>query len=105
MRTLRTRAALWRRDQTEAEAKLWAKLRAHRAKDVHFRRQFVNEKYIVDFCAVRKKLIIEVDGSQHVDQEEYDAERTVFLVSKDFCMLRVGTIKCSKISMGSCLLF
>jgi very-short-patch-repair endonuclease len=42
----------------------------------------------VDFCAPRKKLIIELDGSQHLEQEEYDAERTAFLESKGFRVLR-----------------
>ena len=82
------RAAELRRNQTEAESKLWAHLRAHRANGVHFRRQYAIGKYIVDFCAVRKKLIIELDGSQYLDQEEYDAERTAFLQSKGFRVLR-----------------
>ena len=82
------RAGELRRNQTEAEAKLWAYLRAHRANGVHFRRQYAIGKYIVDFCAIRKKLIIEVDGSQHIDQEEYDKERTIFLESKGYRVLR-----------------
>lgn len=36
----------------------------------------------MDFCAPRQKLIIELDGSQHLELEEYDAERTTFLKSK-----------------------
>ena len=43
---------------------------------------------IVDFCAPRKKLIIELDGSQHLEQEEYDEERTAFLKSKGYRVLR-----------------
>ena len=44
--------------------------------------------YIADFCAPRQKLIIEVDGSQHLDQEEYDSERTAFLEAKGYKVLR-----------------
>jgi len=43
---------------------------------------------IVDFVAPRKKLIIELDGSQHLEQQEYDEERSVFLKSKGFAFLR-----------------
>ena len=76
------------REQTPAEAKLWAYLRARRAKGVHFRRQHAIGPYITDFCAPRQKLVIELDGSQHLDQEEHDAERTAFLESKGCRVLR-----------------
>ena len=39
-------------------------------------------------CAPRKKPVIEVDGGQHLEQEEYDAERTAFLESKGYRVLR-----------------
>jgi len=42
----------------------------------------------VDFCTPRRKLIIELDGGQHLEQEEYDAERTKFLESKGYRVLR-----------------
>ena len=42
----------------------------------------------MDFCAPRQKLIIEVDGSQHLDREEQDDERTSFLASKGYRILR-----------------
>lgn len=73
---------------TPSEVKLWARLRAHRMKDVHFRNQHAIGNYVVDFCAPRKKLIIELDGSQHIEQREYDAERTAFLESKRYKVLR-----------------
>ncbi len=77
-----------RHNQTEAEARLWQALRAHRFEDVHFRRQHAIGPYVADFCSPRKKLIIELDGSQHFEQEEYDAERTVYLEAKGFRLLR-----------------
>ena len=43
-------------------------------KDVHFRNQHAIGNYVVDFCAPRRKLIIELDSSQHLEQEEYDDE-------------------------------
>ena len=82
------RAGELRREPTPAEAKLWAYLRAHRANGIHFRRQFAIGTNIVDFCAPRIRLVIEVDGSLHLDQQEYDDERTVFLESKGYRVLR-----------------
>jgi very-short-patch-repair endonuclease len=85
---MQQRAFELRHNQTEAEARLWAYLRSHRLCDVHFRRQHAIGKYIVDFCAPRKKLIIELDGSQHLERTEQDDERTAFLASKGYCVLR-----------------
>ena len=50
------------RNMTPAEVKLWARLRAHRLEGVHFRNQHAIDNYVVDFCAPRKKLIIELDA-------------------------------------------
>ena len=76
------------RNMTPAEVKLWARLRAHRLEGVHFRNQHAIGNYVVDFCAPRKKLIIELDGSQHLEQEEYDKERTEYLESKGYKVIR-----------------
>jgi very-short-patch-repair endonuclease len=82
------RAAELRRNPTEAEAKLWKLLRAHQLDGVGFRRQHAIGQYIVDFCAPRRKLIIELDGSQHLDQQIYDEERSAFLEAQGYCVLR-----------------
>ena len=82
------RAAELRREPTPAETKLWARLRAHRLGGIGFRRQHAIGPFIVDYCAPRQKLIIELDGSQHLDQEEYDAERSAFLESMGYRVLR-----------------
>ncbi len=82
------RAKELHRSMTEAEARLWSHLRAHRMKDIHFRNQHAIGGYIVDFCAPRLKLIIELDGSKHLEQQEYDAERTAFLEAKGYRILR-----------------
>ena len=82
------RAKELHRNMSPAESKLWAHLRAHRMGDVHFRNQHAIGKYIVDFCAPRKKLIIELDGSQHLEQQEYDEERTKYLESHGYRVLR-----------------
>jgi len=77
-----------RHNTTPAEQKLWTVLRAHQTAGVHFRRQHAIGSYIVDFCAPRVKLIIELDGGQHLEQQEYDNERTEFLQAKGYRILR-----------------
>ena len=84
----RANARQLRRDQTLAETKLWLALRSHQLENIHFRRQHPIGNYIVDFCAPQAKLIIELDGSQHLEQADYDAERTEFLQSKGYRVLR-----------------
>jgi very-short-patch-repair endonuclease len=44
--------------------------------------------YIVGFCAPRKKLIIELDSSQHLDQQENDEERTKYFEARGYRVLR-----------------
>ncbi len=77
-----------RRTPSEAEAALWRVLRAGRAGELRFRRQVPVDRYIADFACLRERLIVEVDGSQHVDQEAYDAERTRRLEAHGFHVLR-----------------
>ena len=73
------RAGKLRREPTPAETKLWAYLRGNQLYGISFRRQHALGNYIVDFVSIKKKLIIELDGSQHLEQEEYDTERIVYL--------------------------
>jgi very-short-patch-repair endonuclease len=77
-----------RQNLTDAENKLWQVLRNHHLNGAHFRRQHAIGPYIVDFCALRQKLIVELDGGQHLTQEKYDAQRTAFLESKGYRVLR-----------------
>lgn len=83
----RTRAIKLRKEPTHAERKLWARIRNDQL-GVNFRRQHAIGNFIPDFVCVKKKLIIELDGSQHLEQVEYDSERTAFLESKGYRVLR-----------------
>jgi very-short-patch-repair endonuclease len=76
-----------RTELTPAERKLWAYLRGDRI-GVNFRRQHAIGKYIPDFCSPKAKLVIELDGSQHLEQEEYDKERTEFLEAQGYKVIR-----------------
>ncbi len=55
---------------------------------IHFRRQHPVGEYIVDICAPRAKLIIEVDGSQHLNNENMDTVRTKYLEARGYRVLR-----------------
>ena len=82
------RAGELRKELTPAERKLWAYLRGNQLNGINFRRQHAIGKYIPDFCAVQVKLIIELDGSQHLDQQQYDAERTKYLEAQGYKVIR-----------------
>jgi very-short-patch-repair endonuclease len=79
---------LLRQNLTPAENELWYRLNNNQLGNIHFRRQHAIGPYIVDFCTVQHKLFIEIDGSQHNEQKEYDAERTAFLNQKGYRVIR-----------------
>ena len=76
-----------RKDSTPAERKLWSYIRNDQL-GVTFRRQHAIGKYIPDFYSPKAKLIIELDGSQHLEQAEYDEERTKYLESLGYRVIR-----------------
>ncbi|SRR5258706_3056279 len=82
------RAGVLRKELTPAERKLWAYLRGDKLHGVNFRRQHAIGNYIVDFVSIKKKLVIELDGSQHLEQTEYDVERTRYLESQGYRVVR-----------------
>ena len=81
------RAGELRKKSTPAERKLWSRIRDDRL-GVNFRRQHAIGNYIPDFVCIEKKLIIELDGSQHLEQQEYDQERTKYLNSLGYKVIR-----------------
>ena len=85
-RTVRARGL--RRDQTDAERKLWSMLRNRQLDGCKFRRQVAIDRYFADFACVDAKLVVELDGGQHADQAEYDAERTRALEASGWRVIR-----------------
>ena len=77
-----------RRVQTEAERKLWSRLRARRLYDVKFRRQYPLRGYIVDFCCPERNLVIEIDGGVHRKTYQQDRERDQILMGRGYRVLR-----------------
>jgi len=87
---LKERARRMRANPTPAEQKLWLALRANRFEDQQFTRQTVIAPYIVDFASKAAKLIIEVDGDTHSDEDRYDPRRTAYLESLSYRVIRFG---------------
>lgn len=86
---LKENAGTMRKNPTEAESALWNLLRSKNL-DAKFRRQHIIGDYIVDFVCLDKQLVVEVDGGYHNDleQKELDRQRTHYLQSKGFSVLR-----------------
>ncbi len=82
------RAGELRKEPPPAEKKLWSYLRGDKLNRVSFRRQHAIGNFIVDFVSMKKKLIIELDGSQHIDQAEYDTERSRYFESLGYKVIR-----------------
>lgn len=83
-----TRERQLRRDQTEAERVLWERLRDRRLAGFKFRRQHRIGPYYADFACAEAMLVVELDGSQHLEQVDCDAARTRFLESLGYRVLR-----------------
>lgn len=84
------RAKVLRKDSTLPEKILWHYLRDRRFDGLKFRRQVPIKKYIADFACFEKKLIIELDGSGHLQDKtiKYDKKREEFLTTEGFTVLR-----------------
>lgn len=86
-----------RKNSTPAEIKLWHQLRNRNFYNLKFKRQYTFGNYIVDFICLAEKLIIELDGSQHMEQIVYDEKRTAFLHVHGFKVLRIWNNELSDI--------
>jgi very-short-patch-repair endonuclease len=79
-----------RKNLTEAEKLLWARLRSKQLKGLQVYRQRIIGDYIVDFYCPKANLIVELDGGQHYSSEgiQRDAIRDEYLKSRGFTVLR-----------------
>lgn len=82
-------AKMLRKDMTKEERHLWYDFL--RTYPVKFSRQKVLGKYIADFYSAQAKLIIELDGSQHYEDDslQKDAERTAYLEQYGLKVIRI----------------
>jgi very-short-patch-repair endonuclease len=86
------RARTLRKNPTDAEIRLWSKLRHKQIEGFRFRRQRPVGPYIVDFICLNSQPIIEVDGGQHNEPSEYETRRTQYLENEGFRILRFWNI-------------
>ncbi|WP_224983612.1 endonuclease domain-containing protein [Geomonas agri] len=79
-----------RKQMTYAEQLLWSHLRGKQLLGLHFNRQKPVGPYVVDFYCAAALLVIEVDGSQHLQREhsKRDAARDLFLLQHGLMVLR-----------------
>jgi very-short-patch-repair endonuclease len=80
-------ARAMRNDATKAENLLWQQLRNRQMDEHKFRRQVPLDGYILDFLCMEARLIIEVDGSQHVESRQ-DEARDAYFRSQGFRVMR-----------------
>jgi len=85
---MKERSRLLRKNQTEAETTFWNIVRKRQFYGFRFHRQYVLHSYILDFVCLKKLLVIEFDGQQHVDNKEYDEVRNNYLSAGGFTVLR-----------------
>src|SRR5690348_320712 len=76
-----------RREQTDAERGLWSRLRRKQL-GVKFRRQHPIDRFIVDFCCIDRRLVVELDGGQHASMSDYDEERSRTLAVDGYRVVR-----------------
>ena len=88
MQSATSKARSLRKQSTDTENALWKLLRNRQLTSYKFRRQAPIGKYIVDFLCFERKLVVELDGGQHLEQTEYDTERTRELESRGYRVIR-----------------
>lgn len=85
---LRDCARRLRRQQTETEHRLWARLRARQLCAAKFRRQHPIGPFIAEFWRLEHRVVIELDGGQHATRAEADERRSAFLERRGYRVLR-----------------
>jgi very-short-patch-repair endonuclease len=85
------RARALRKNMTKAEVLLWQQLRRRQVGGFKFRRQMPVGPYIADFACAERRLIVEVDGATHAEDDEmtYDARRTAYIETQGWTVHRV----------------
>ena len=97
-RRLKDKARRLRTQMTDSERALWERLRHKQVQSVQFYRQKPIGNYIVDFYAPKAQLVVEVDGSQHMESQQVarDLQRDAFLASQGLRVLRFHDLQVLK---------
>jgi very-short-patch-repair endonuclease len=80
---------------TDAESRLWAAIRMDQVEGCRFYRQKPIGNYIVDFYCPKAKLVVEVDGSEHLDEngKVKDIRRDAYLKTLGITVLRFNNLE------------
>ena len=78
----------FRREPTPAEEVFWGMIRNRRLEGCKFRRQQIIGGFIIDFYCPELALAVEVDGSVHANQKEYDEQRSLYLNDQEIKVIR-----------------
>ncbi len=87
-------ARMLRKTMTDVERILWSRLRSNQL-GIKFRRQVPFGTYIADFMSLKEKLVIELDGSQHYQENAIrkDKIRDQYFKDEGFTVLRFSNIE------------
>ena len=86
MRKINRNVGALRQNMTDAEQSMWRQLRGRRLAGFKFKRQWSLGPYVVDFCCIERRLVVEIDGGQH--SVGGDAARTAHLNSMGYRVVR-----------------
>jgi len=88
----RKNARRLRSAQSDTERRFWSIVRGRRFVGYKFKRQYPVGPYIADFVCLTARLIVELDGGQHAEQQDYDEMRTRFLEAEGFRVIRFWNV-------------
>lgn len=88
MKKFQNKARQLRRNQTDAERVLWARLRNRQLRGAKFRRQHPIGPFVADFACPQQQLVVELDGGQHAVEVAGDQKRSRFLEGQGYRVLR-----------------
>src|ERR1044072_7537630 len=86
MRSISPHVRRLRQNMTDAERLMWSQLRNRRLAGFKFKRQWSIASYVVDFCCIERRLVVEIDGGQHTPNR--DLPRTQVLNELGYRVLR-----------------
>ncbi|GGA99743.1 hypothetical protein GCM10011491_30000 [Brucella endophytica] len=85
------RARSLRKQDNDAERKLWRELKDRRLNGYKFVRQFPIGPYYADFVCRDSRLVVKVDGSQHA-QSEHDRRRDAYMKKEGYAVIRFWNV-------------
>lgn len=83
----------FRKNPTRSEKIMWNALRSRQFLNLKFRRQYLQDGYLIDFYCHKLKLAIEIDGSVHLEKEQamYDKERQKIIEQSNVRFIRINS--------------